>query len=153
MPLIVQDRVVGVMDLESERMGYFTEEHARLLALLAPQIASSVENARLYEEIAQREQWMDRDLKAARNVQSVLLPREAPEIEGLDVAIRLRPAREITGDVYDFSSTTPATSCSFSATSAAKARQRRFMARWSAACCGRSPAAAASPARVAEAAE
>jgi sigma-B regulation protein RsbU (phosphoserine phosphatase) len=100
-PLIVQDRVVGVMDLESERMGYFTEEHSRLLALLAPQIASSVENARLYEEIAQREQWMDRDLKAARTVQSVMLPREAPEIEGLDVAIRSRPAREITGDVYD----------------------------------------------------
>jgi sigma-B regulation protein RsbU (phosphoserine phosphatase) len=100
-PLIVQDRVVGVMNLESERMGYFTEEHSRLLALLAPQIASSVENARLYEEIAQREQWMDRDLKAARTVQSVMLPREAPEIEGLDVAIRSRPAREITGDVYD----------------------------------------------------
>jgi phosphoserine phosphatase RsbU/P len=100
-PLMVQDRVVGVMNLESERMGYFTEEHSRLLALLAPQIASSVENARLYEEIAQREQWMDRDLKAARNVQSVMLPREAPEIEGLDVAIRSRPAREITGDVYD----------------------------------------------------
>jgi phosphoserine phosphatase RsbU/P len=100
-PLIVQDRVVGVMDLEAERIGFFTEEHSRLLALLAPQIASSVENARLYEEIAQREQWMDRDLKAARNVQLVMLPREAPEIEGLDVAIRLRPAREITGDVYD----------------------------------------------------
>jgi sigma-B regulation protein RsbU (phosphoserine phosphatase) len=100
-PLIVQDRVVGVMNLESGRMGYFTEEHSRLLALLAPQIASSVENARLYEEIAQREQWMDRDLKAARTVQSVMLSREAPEIEGLDIAIRSRPAREITGDVYD----------------------------------------------------
>jgi sigma-B regulation protein RsbU (phosphoserine phosphatase) len=100
-PLMVQDRVVGVMNLESERMGYFTEEHARMLALLAPQIASSVENARLYEEIAEREQWMDRDLKAARNVQLVMLPREAPDVEGLEVAIRLRPAREITGDVYD----------------------------------------------------
>ncbi len=100
-PLIVQDRVVGVMDLESERMGFFTEEHARLLALLAPQIASSVENARLYEEVAQREQRLDQDLKAARNMQSVALLREAPQIEGLDIAIRFRPAREITGDVYD----------------------------------------------------
>ena len=100
-PLIVQDRAVGVMDLESERIGYFTEDHSRLLALLAPQIASSVENARLYEELAQREQRMDQDLKAARNLQSVLLLRDAPEIEGLDIAIRLRPAREITGDVYD----------------------------------------------------
>ena len=100
-PLIVQDRVVGVIDLESERVGYFTEDHVRLLGLLAPQIASSVENARLYEELASREQRMEQDLKAARKLQSVLLPRTSPEIEGLDVAIRLRPAREISGDIYD----------------------------------------------------
>jgi phosphoserine phosphatase RsbU/P len=100
-PLVVQDRVVGVMDLESERMGFFTEDHSRLLALLAPQIASSVENARLYEELAHREQRMEQDMKAARNMQSVLLLREAPEIEGLEIAIRHRAAREITGDVYD----------------------------------------------------
>jgi len=100
-PLVVQDRVVGVMDLESERMGYFTEEHARTLGLLAPQIASAVENARLYEELAQREQRMEQDLKAARNLQSVLLLRDAPAIDGLEIAIRQRPAREITGDVYD----------------------------------------------------
>jgi len=100
-PLMVQDHVVGVMDLESERLGFFTEDHSRLLALLAPQIASSVENARLYGEVAQREQRLNQDLKAARNVQSVMLLREAPPIEGLDIAIRSRPAREITGDVYD----------------------------------------------------
>src|SRR6204780_1693799 len=51
-PLIVQDRVVGVLDVESARVGFFTEDHQRTLSLLAPQIASSVENARLYEEIA-----------------------------------------------------------------------------------------------------
>ena len=45
---------------------------------------------------------MEQDLKAARKLQSVLLPRKAPEIRGLDIAIRGRPAREITGDVYDF---------------------------------------------------
>ena len=101
-PLIVQDRVVGVLDLESERIGYFTEEHVRTLTLLAPQIASSVENARLYEELAQREQRMEQDLKAARKVQSILLPREAPEISGLEISIGLRPAREISGDLYDF---------------------------------------------------
>ena len=54
-PLIVQDRVVGVMDLESDRVGYFTDDHVRTLALLAPQVASSVENARLYQELALRE--------------------------------------------------------------------------------------------------
>ncbi len=101
-PLMVQDRVVGVIDLESERIGFFTDDHVRTLALLAPQIANSVENARLYEEINQREQRMEQDLKAARKLQQVLLPRRAPKIRGLDIAIKGRPAREITGDVYDF---------------------------------------------------
>ncbi len=101
-PLLVQDRVVGVLDVESERIGYFTDDHQRTLTLLAPQVASSVENARLYEEIAKREQRMDQDLKAARKVQSILLPREAPPIRGLEIALRGRAAREISGDVYDF---------------------------------------------------
>jgi sigma-B regulation protein RsbU (phosphoserine phosphatase) len=101
-PLIVQDRVVGVLDVESERMGYFTEDHQRTLSLLAPQIASSVENARLYEILAQREQRMEQDLKAARKLQHVLQPREAPDLRGLESALRARPAREISGDVYDF---------------------------------------------------
>src|SRR5207245_2795430 len=43
-PLIVQDRVVGVLNLESQRVACFTEDHQRTLSLLAPQIASSVEN-------------------------------------------------------------------------------------------------------------
>jgi sigma-B regulation protein RsbU (phosphoserine phosphatase) len=101
-PLIVQDRVVGVLDVESDRLGYFTEDHQRTLSLLAPQIASSVENARLYEVLAQREQRMDEDLKAARKLQSVMQPRKAPEIRGLEISIRARAAREISGDVYDF---------------------------------------------------
>ena len=100
-PLIVQDRVVGVLNLESRRVACFTEDHQRTLSLLAPQIASSVENARLYEELAAREQRMDQDLKAARKLQRVLQPREV-EIGGFQVGIRARPAREISGDVYDF---------------------------------------------------
>jgi len=101
-PLIARDRVVGVMDLESERIGFFTEDHVRTLSLLAPQIATAVENARLYEEIAERKERMEADLHAARELQFVLLPRQAPEIAGLEIAIGVRPAREISGDLYDF---------------------------------------------------
>lgn len=102
-PLIVQDRVVGVMDLESDRVAFFTDEHVRTLSLLAPQIATSVENARLYEEVAQRQRRMEEDLKAARELQTWLLPTEAPDLVNLEVAVGLRPAREISGDIYDFS--------------------------------------------------
>lgn len=100
-PLMVQDRVVGVVNVESEKINFFTEEHQRVLTLLAPQIASSVENARLYEELATREQVLEQDLKAARKLQRLLLQWE-PELNGLEVGVRSRPAREISGDVYDF---------------------------------------------------
>jgi sigma-B regulation protein RsbU (phosphoserine phosphatase) len=100
-PLMMHDRVLGVMDLESEHIGYFTDDHLRTLTLLAPQVASSVENARLYQELAARERRMEDDLRAARELQSVLLPDATPEIDGLDAVVRLRPAREISGDIYD----------------------------------------------------
>ncbi len=100
-PLVVHDVVVGVMDLESSRLNYFTEEHVRTLSLLAPQIANSVENARLYEELATREKQLEEDLHAARRVQSILLPRHA-EVEGMEIAIGWHPAREVSGDLYDF---------------------------------------------------
>ncbi len=101
-PLLVPDRVVGVMDLESERIGNFTEEHVRLLNLLAPLIANSMENARLYEEISQREQRAAENLRAARHVQSALLLRKPPEIDNLEIATLSRAAQEISGDLYDF---------------------------------------------------
>ena len=101
-PLIVHDRVVGVMDLESNSLGAFTDDHVRILSLLAPQIASSVENARLYQEIAVRERSMQEDLRAARELQVLLLPATTPVMRGLESAVGLRPAREISGDVYDF---------------------------------------------------
>ena len=99
-PLILQDRVVAVMDLESDRVGHFTDYHLRTLSLLAPQMASSVENARLYHEVALRERRLEEDLEAARELQRVLLPDADPEIDGMEAAVRLRPAREISGDIY-----------------------------------------------------
>ncbi len=101
-PLMVHDVVIGVMNLESERIGFFTEDHARTMSLLAPSVAIAIENARLYQEIGERERLMQEDLRAAFDLQTVLLPQEAPEVEGLDIAIGLRPAREISGDLYDF---------------------------------------------------
>jgi len=101
-PLIVKDRLIGVIDVESERIGHFTEDHVRMLGLLAPQVATAIENASLYVEVESRKKEMEADLQAARRLQHVLLPREAPAIGGLDIAIGARPAREITGDIYDF---------------------------------------------------
>ncbi len=101
-PLIVRDQVIGVMDLESVKLAFFNDDQVRTLTLLAPQIASAVENARLYEEVGDRERRMEADLKAANDLQALLLPGQTPDVKGLEINVGLRPAREITGDIYDF---------------------------------------------------
>lgn len=100
-PLIVKDRVIGVMDLESEHVAAFTEDHVRTLGLIAPQIAISIENARLYEEVERREKSIQQDLEAAHQLQQVLLPA-APQLTRLEAGVGYKPARMVSGDVYDF---------------------------------------------------
>lgn len=101
-PLIYRDRVIGVVDLESPRLGYFTEEHVRVFSTLAPQIAVAIENARLYERVVRSEARLERDLERAREIQMHLMPPLSPVIPGLDVLARFQPARELGGDLYDF---------------------------------------------------
>jgi len=101
-PLIAKGRVIGVMDLESERVGYFTEDHVRTLSLIAPSVATAMENARLYQELEQREHLIQGDLEAAHRLQSIMMPQEAPPLTGLDVGIKMRAARLVTGDLFDF---------------------------------------------------
>ncbi len=47
-PLTTKNRVIGVIDLEARDPGYFTEEHSRLLSLIASRMAAGIENAQLY---------------------------------------------------------------------------------------------------------
>lgn len=101
-PLIYQGTVIGVLDLEHTRRGYFTEDHKRTLVTLAAQIAIAIENARLYEQIAKQEKRLERDLALARELQMRLLPPAPPTMKNLEVQAKFVPARAIGGDLYDF---------------------------------------------------
>jgi sigma-B regulation protein RsbU (phosphoserine phosphatase) len=101
-PLIYKDKVIGVLDLEHTRRGFFTEEHKRTITTLAAQMAIAIENARLYEQIARQERRLERDLALARELQVRLLPQSPPKLAHLDVAAKFVPARAIGGDLYDF---------------------------------------------------
>ena len=65
-------------------------------------LAVSIENARLYEQVARDEARMERDLRAARRIQGALLPRLPGTEFGLDIAARVVSSRELSGDLYDF---------------------------------------------------
>jgi len=101
-PLIYKDKLIGVLDLEHTRRGFFTDDHRRTVTTLAAQVAIAIENAQLYEQIARQEKRLERDLSMARELQMRLLPPAVPKLAHLDIAAKFVPARAIGGDLYDF---------------------------------------------------
>ncbi len=101
-PLFYKGRVIGVLDLEHTRTGFFNEGHERMLTTLAAQVAIAIENARLYQAVRRQERQLERDIAMAREVQLRLLPAAAPEQPNAEMAVRFLPARTIGGDLYDF---------------------------------------------------
>lgn len=101
-PLIYQGKAIGVLDLEHTKRGYFTEDHMRTITTLAAQVAIAIENARLYERVADQERRLERDVAMARELQFRMLPSECPQLYRAQVAARFVPAHAIGGDFYDF---------------------------------------------------
>jgi sigma-B regulation protein RsbU (phosphoserine phosphatase) len=101
-PLIYKDKVIGVLDIEHTRRGYFNDDHVRIMTTMAAQVAIAIENATLYERIARQEQRLEHDFALARELQFRLLPPRLPKLKHAEVAARFSPARQIGGDLYDF---------------------------------------------------
>ena len=102
LPLLIEDRLIGVLDLESDRPDAFSEDHERVLATLAGGVAVALENAALYQRVKEDERRLAADLQTAREMQRFLLPRTTPWVPGLQTAVAYSPARHLGGDLYDF---------------------------------------------------
>ncbi len=95
-PLLLQDRCIGVFDLESPELDAFTKSHVEILTLLASQAAVAIENARLYETIRANEVRLEKEIRFAQRVQAALLPVALPKrMKHVDVAARFAPAHEL----------------------------------------------------------
>jgi sigma-B regulation protein RsbU (phosphoserine phosphatase) len=71
------------------------------LSIIATQSAQVVENARLYDD-EQLLKKIEEELKVANDIQTRLLPKTNPKINGFDIAGKSVPAKEVGGDYYDF---------------------------------------------------
>lgn len=101
LPLKISDRVIGALDLESDRERAFSDEDARYLEVLAQQVAIAVEDARLYQASLERNQ-LEQELNFAREIQTSFLPKVTPAVEGWSIAGGWQAARQVGGDFYDF---------------------------------------------------
>jgi phosphoserine phosphatase RsbU/P len=75
-PLITKNRMIGVIDIQSEQPNYFTQEHLHLLTLTASRIAGAIENARLYTRVARQAQTLQVLNEISREITSILDPDE-----------------------------------------------------------------------------
>jgi len=64
-PLVVQDRMIGALMIDSCQTGFFDEEDVRVAQTLAQHVAQAIENARLHQEIRKRAQQVQQILDTA----------------------------------------------------------------------------------------
>jgi len=55
-----------------------------------------------HETVARQLETLNSELEMARQVQSSILPREIPELSGVEIVARYLPMRSVAGDFYDF---------------------------------------------------
>jgi serine phosphatase RsbU (regulator of sigma subunit)/anti-sigma regulatory factor (Ser/Thr protein kinase) len=94
-PLITQNKVVGVLHTGTLTPREFTSSDAALLQLAASRVAPAIEHAQLFDAL-------DREHRSAVALQRSLLPDILPPVPEADVGARYLPARdEVGGDWYD----------------------------------------------------
>jgi sigma-B regulation protein RsbU (phosphoserine phosphatase) len=100
-PLIRADgAVIGVINLEADRVDRYSEPDLELLTMFAALTASAVDHTLLYREVV-RQRQAESEIELARKVVEGLLPRAFPNHSGLDIYGTTIPVREVGGDYLD----------------------------------------------------
>jgi len=100
-PIISNNEVIGVFDLESDELNAYSNDDMEVLMLLASQVAIIIEKVMLHDQLIEK-QRLETQLEVARQVQLELLPPRDPELEGFDISAYNFPTEEVSGDYYDW---------------------------------------------------
>jgi len=100
-PIVSNDKVIGVFDLESDSVGAYSDDDLTMLQLLTAQVAIIIEKVRLHEQEVERKR-LQAQLEIARDVQLELLPDRDPDLENFDISAYIFPTEEVSGDYYDW---------------------------------------------------
>jgi sigma-B regulation protein RsbU (phosphoserine phosphatase) len=100
-PIISNNEVIGVFDLESDELNAYSKDDLEVLMLLASQVAIIIEKVMLHDSLLEK-QRLQTQLEVARQVQLELLPARDPELEGFDISAYNFPTEEVSGDYYDW---------------------------------------------------
>jgi phosphoserine phosphatase RsbU/P len=99
-PMEVQGELRGVLLVGAPLQRAVDSEDIDYLCSLANLAVTSLENARLLEEMIEKKR-MEEDLRIAAQIQRGLLPETLPTIAGYEIAARTIPSQQVGGDCYD----------------------------------------------------
>lgn len=103
-PIILQGKLYGLVYLENNATTHaFTRERLEILKVLSSQIAISLENVRLLEQVVSvtaEKTRVSTAMEIAKDIQTCLLPPE-PAIKGYDISAYMLTCDEVGGDYYD----------------------------------------------------
>ncbi|HMF55542.1 MAG TPA: GAF domain-containing SpoIIE family protein phosphatase [Pyrinomonadaceae bacterium] len=100
-PIISNEEVIGVFDLESDQLNAYNQDDLEVLMLLASQVAIIIEKVMLHEQMMQKRR-LEAQLEVARQVQLELLPAADPNLDGFDISAYNFSTEEVSGDYYDW---------------------------------------------------
>jgi phosphoserine phosphatase RsbU/P len=100
-PIISNDEIIGVFDLESDQFNAYDEDDLSVLTLLASQVAIIIEKVELHEQLVEKKR-LEAQIEVARQVQLELLPDRDPKIKNFDISAYIFPTEEVSGDYYDW---------------------------------------------------
>ncbi len=100
-PIKVDDRVIGVINLESEQTDAYNQRDVALILAFASQAGISLERAQLHENLLSARK-LEEQLNVARIIQRTFLPDQDPAIYGYDITGRNISSGQVGGDYYDF---------------------------------------------------
>ncbi|MEY2485781.1 MAG: hypothetical protein QOH39_1429 [Verrucomicrobiota bacterium] len=101
-PLLYGKQNMGVLALANGPMGTaFTQSDFVVFKSISEQSAFALYNAIIYSE-ANEKKRLDHDLEIARDIQRILLPSEAPALHGFEISGINVPARQVSGDYFDY---------------------------------------------------
>ncbi len=100
-PIEIDDRVIGVINLESPKVNAYDKSSLELLRAFASQAALTIERAKLHDKMIENRR-LEEQLSIARHIQLSFIPKSDPKIEGYDISGINIPSGEVGGDYYDF---------------------------------------------------
>ncbi len=100
-PIIANEEVIGVFDLESDKFDRYTEDDLAVLQMLTTHVAIIIEKVRLHEQLVEKKR-LQTQVEIARQVQLALLPDKDPNLKGFDISAYNFSTDEVSGDYYDW---------------------------------------------------